>query len=124
MKTQSALLPDFDTTSPMPEALFSDLKDPRYLVAAFLMGEIYLRLSNVALFTEMIQKLRTGQISGWKWSGNVFQLVIDQSACTVTDMEALENEDLTTVVSMSHDDLLNVLQEWRDYVLGFGLPTH
>ena len=79
MSVANPFLPDFDAASPMPEALFSplDLKAPQYLLAHFLMGEIYLKLSNITLFTAMVNKVQQGEFSTWTWSGNVFTLTID-----------------------------------------------
>ena len=98
----------------MPEALYSpkDSSNPQYLLAHFLMGEIYLKVSNIFLFKEMVNKVQQAEMATWTWNGNLFSLTIDRTSCVFTDFEADPNEDLLgpgTTMAMP-----NFFMSWRN----------
>lgn len=127
MIIRSPLMPEFEVGCEMPKAIPpKDRMEPRYLVTSFLMGEIYLKTSNIAEMTEMIREVQRGRSANLSWNGNCIAVDIDQSTCTITDFEMEEDrtEGIITSVTMSHAEFLEILQAWQDYVETFPVATH
>lgn len=125
-------LPEFDLSSSEPEVYIpKDKSDPRFLLAHFLYGEIYLKLSNVTEFLEGVQLVLSGKAPYWRWNGNMFTVELDSSKCIITDFEAPlkeqaspEEQSLLSVVELSQEQFVEMLTRWKEYVEEFNLTTY